>query len=95
MSDEEWIADYVERTATLIAQADQPGEVKEILTKLIRRAMEHAAEAASYGAVPATIHWLRAGRAACGLPGFPGEWPPGHRWSSTLVEVTCRQCLPL
>ncbi len=44
------------------------------------------------------IHTLKHGRALCGQPGVPGEWPKGHRWVSfedeaNLHEVDCPGCL--
>ena len=41
-----------------------------------------------------TIHVLRHGRALCGLPGLPRDWPEGHRWVSSLSveEATCAPC---
>ncbi len=26
------------------------------------------------------VHILKGGRALCGMPGLPGEWPPGNVW---------------
>lgn len=39
------------------------------------------------------VHHLHHGRAACGRPDVPGDWPPGHKWSDAWADVTCPGCL--
>ena len=41
-----------------------------------------------------TVHILRAGRALCGLTGFPRDWPPSHRWvpEADADAATCHAC---
>ncbi len=40
-----------------------------------------------------TVHFLNHGITACAIKGPPGDWPPGHRWSSSWDDVTCEECL--
>jgi len=42
---------------------------------------------------PPAVHHLRRSVTACGMPGLPGDWPDGHRWSGEWPEVTCRRCV--
>jgi ribosomal protein L37E len=39
------------------------------------------------------VHYLNHGITACAIQGPPGDWPPGHRWSSSWDDVTCEECL--
>ncbi len=39
------------------------------------------------------VHYLNHGITACAIQGPPGDWPPGHRWSSDWKDVTCGECL--
>lgn len=44
-----------------------------------------------------TVHILKHGRALCGQPGMPVEWPEDHKWVSfedeaNLHEVDCPGC---
>lgn len=43
------------------------------------------------------VHILLEGRALCGMPGLPGEWPEGHAWlafnDSGAVDASCAVCL--
>jgi len=39
------------------------------------------------------VHYLRAGRAPCGIQGVPKVWPSGHLWSAYWDEVDCPDCL--
>lgn len=41
----------------------------------------------------AVVHYLRAGRAPCGIQGVPKVWPAGHLWSAYWDEVDCPDCL--
>jgi hypothetical protein len=40
------------------------------------------------------VHILYEGRALCGLPGIPREWPEGHRWvrKEERNRATCSGC---
>lgn len=38
------------------------------------------------------IHFLRDGRAICGLSGIPREWPLGHAWTGEPEAVSCNDC---
>lgn len=40
------------------------------------------------------VHILVAGRALCGLPGIPRDWPDGHMWvhAEGVKQATCRSC---
>lgn len=42
------------------------------------------------------VHGLSSGRAFCGLPGIPKDWPQGHRWVSPRSgggRMTCPKCI--
>lgn len=41
------------------------------------------------------IHVLQMGRACCGQPGIPADWPVGHRWVSLMKkgDATCKLCI--
>lgn len=48
------------------------------------------------------IHCLHEGRAICGKPGIPGDWPPGivweglREWPKTIKEhpeLVCLECV--
>ena len=38
------------------------------------------------------VHHLHGGVTACRMPGLPGSWPEGHKWSEDWLEVTCAEC---
>jgi hypothetical protein len=43
-----------------------------------------------------TVHGLMEGRALCGYPGIPREWPPGHKWVDPRRDgsvMTCPKCI--
>jgi len=58
------------------------------------RQRAEAAERASASPAGADIvlHVLEGGRARCGLPGVPRDWPRGHRWVRTRDAATCPGC---
>jgi hypothetical protein len=41
------------------------------------------------------VHILMCGRALCGLPGVPRDWPSHHRWTGIddIDHVTCTDCI--
>lgn len=39
------------------------------------------------------VHHLRFGVTPCAMRGFPGDWPPLHRWSNDWSLVNCHDCL--
>ena len=42
-----------------------------------------------------TIHVLKEGRALCGIPGQPKDWPPTHYWARLPDDrdrVNCPGC---
>lgn len=43
------------------------------------------------------IHILKYGFSLCGMPGFPGDWPEGHKWvsffDSSILFATYPRCL--
>jgi hypothetical protein len=44
-----------------------------------------------------TMHILKFGVSHCGMPGVPGDWPPGNRWISfespdLRAATTCEEC---
>lgn len=41
------------------------------------------------------VHVLRYGRAFCGEPGTPSEWPAGHQWVGieSIGSATCPTCI--
>lgn len=41
------------------------------------------------------VHILVAGRALCGEPGTPNQWPEGHWWVDTdhVQNATCQRCV--
>ena len=42
---------------------------------------------------PPAVHHMHLGVTPCRMPGYPNEWPAGHKWSALWVEVTCKGCL--
>jgi len=43
-----------------------------------------------------TTHLLKTGRALCGFPGIPGEWPKGHDWlpwTTIRKHAVCAECV--
>ncbi len=36
---------------------------------------------------PQIIHILIAGRALCGMPGDPVDWPSGHIWVDQMIWI--------
>ena len=44
---------------------------------------------------PEIIHLLDGGRALCGQPGVPRDWPANHRWAAEADadKVNCPECL--
>lgn len=56
-----------------------------------RQVQREIAEGQWQRGIPA-VHWLREGRTRCGLPGFPKDWPEGHKWSEEESDVTCEAC---
>jgi hypothetical protein len=41
------------------------------------------------------VHVLRGGRALCGQPGLPKDWPANHWWARVedAAHATCPECL--
>lgn len=38
------------------------------------------------------VHLVQYGLVACQMEMPPATWPPGHKWSSDLEQVTCTNC---
>ncbi len=41
------------------------------------------------------VHVLHEGRALCGMPGLPRDWPAGHKWTriDEIKDATCNVCI--
>ena len=69
------------------------GAAEEVVAACYRAIQDEIAQGRWKFGKPAVHLWVKSElQTKCAMPGLPGSWPEGHRWSEDLQEVTCEWC---